>query len=216
MKLAHDTGITQKSAWCIAMRIREAYQGKNPILLEIWVEVDEGYAGGVKKNRYEDEKQKKGLGAVAKLDVLSIKERGTNRVIAQSVKDTTKETLQDFIQDRLERCGEVCMDEYKSYTGLEEKRYEHETVKPYASERVRKQAHTNGIESFWALLSRSYHGTRHWVSMRPLESCMNEFVARSNIRGHGTVNSMQMTEKDMLGRTCWEGHAKDNYLQGNN
>lgn len=39
-KLAHDLGISQKSAWYMAMRIREAYHGKDPILLETVVEVE--------------------------------------------------------------------------------------------------------------------------------------------------------------------------------
>ena len=43
----------------------------------------------------------------------------------------------------------------KSYQGLT---YERETVKHSVGEYVNKQAHTNGIESFWALLKRGYHG----------------------------------------------------------
>ena len=200
-KLAHDLGITQKSAWYMAMRIREAYNGKDPILLETALEVDEAYFGGVEKHKHEDKKLNKGRGAVGKIAVVGIKERKTGRVVAQPGKDTTKETLQDFIQDYVEEGSKIYTDEFKSYSGLEEKGYEHSTVKHSAGEWVRQQAHTNGIESFWALLRRSYHGTHHWMSAKRLESYVNEFAIRSNIRGYGTANAMEMIAKDMVGKS---------------
>ena len=53
-------------------------------------------------------------------------------------------------------------DELKSYKGIQG--YDHQSVKHSAGEYVRGKAHTNGIESFWALLKRGYHGVYHWVS----------------------------------------------------
>ena len=199
-KLAHDLGISQKTAWFMAMRIREAYKGQDPILLEIAVEVDEAYFGGVEKHKHEDKKQKKGCGAVGKLAVVGLKERETGRLIAQPVKNTTKETLQEFIQDNFETGSTIYSDEYKSYQGLEEKGYEHETVKHSAGEWVRKQAHTNGIESFWALLRRSYHGTHHWLSAKHLACYINEFATRSNLRGDVTINFMEHIAREMFGK----------------
>ena len=204
-KLAHDLGISQKSAWYMAMRIREAYQGHEPILLETAVEVDEAYFGGVEKHKHEDKKLNKGRGAVGKIAVVGIKERKTGRVVAQPVADTTKETLQDFIQDYVEEGSKIYTDEFKSYSGLEEKGYEHSTVKHSAGEWVRQQAHTNGIESFWALLRRSYHGTHHWMSAKHLESYVNEFATRSNLRGDNTVNFMEHIAREMSGkRLTWK------------
>ena len=133
-KLANDLGISQKTAWYMAKRIREAYQGHDPIPLATAVEVDEAYFGGVDKHKHENKKLNKGRGAVGKIAVESIREHKTGRVVAQPVKDTTKETLQNFIQDNVEESSKVYTDEYSSYSGPEYIGYEHSTVKNSAGE----------------------------------------------------------------------------------
>ncbi len=56
----------------------------------------------------------------------------------------------------------------------------HETVKHSAKEYVNGRAHTNGIESIWALLKRGYSGTYHYFSHKHLHRYVNEFAFRSN------------------------------------
>ncbi len=169
----------------MAMFIREAYQD-DPRLLEIAAEVDEAYFGGVEKHKHEDKKLNKGRGAVGKMAVVGIKERETGRLVAKPVSDTTKDTLQGFIQDNVKERTHVYTDEFKSYNGLEDNGYERSTVKHSAGEWVKKQAHTNGFESFWALFRRYHHGTHHWLSAKHLATYVNEFASRSNLRGGGT------------------------------
>ena len=41
-------------------------------------------------------------------------------------------------------------------------------------------AHTNGMESFWALLKRGYIGVFHHFTWKHLNRYLNEFEARSN------------------------------------
>ena len=113
-KLAHNLVISQRSAWYMASRIREAYQGKDPIQLETVVEVDEAYFGGVEIRKHEDKKLNKGRCAVGKIAVVDMKERKTGRVVEQRVKDTTKETLQGFIQCNVEEGSKVYTDDFKS------------------------------------------------------------------------------------------------------
>ncbi len=50
-------------------------------------------------------------------------------------------------------------DGHRAYCGMGE--YRHEAVEHSVGEYVRAQAHTNGIESFWALPKRGYIGTLH-------------------------------------------------------
>ena len=147
-KLSLDLGISQKSAWFMAMRIREAYQGDDPILLETAVEVDEAYFVGVEKHKHEDKKLNKGRGAVGKMAVVGIKESETGRLVAKPVSDTTNDTLQGFIQDNVKEGTHVYTDEFKSYNRLEDNGYEQQHGQTFGRRMGEKQAHTIGIESF--------------------------------------------------------------------
>ena len=60
-------------------------------------------------------------------------------------------------------------------------------------------AHTNGIESFWALLKRGYYGTYHKMSVKHLARYVNEFSGRHNIRSEDTITQMNIIAKRMAG-----------------
>ena len=72
----------------------------------------------------------------------------------------------------------VYTDESSIYAGLEN----HETVNHSEGEYVRGTVHTNGIESFWALFRRGYHGTYHKMSAKHMHRFVNEFAGRLNER----------------------------------
>lgn len=69
-------------------------------------------------------------------------------------------------------------------------KYRHQSVSPSASEYVRGQAHTNGIESFWALLKRGYVGTFHWLSAKHLDRYVAAFAGRANLRSLDAIEQM--------------------------
>ena len=60
--------------------------------------------------------------------------------------------------------------------------FDHETVCHSVGEYVRGQAHVNGIESFWSMLKRGYHGTYHHMSAKHLDRYVTEFSGRHNDR----------------------------------
>jgi hypothetical protein len=69
MQLAKEIGITQKSAWFMLGRIREAC-GNDLTPLRGTVEVDEAYFGGEESNKHAHKKLNRGRGSVGKTPVL--------------------------------------------------------------------------------------------------------------------------------------------------
>ena len=67
-------------------------------------------------------------------------------------------------------------------------------------EYVRGQAHTNRIESFWAMLKRGYHGTYHQMSKKLLNQYVTEFAGRHNIRPLDTIEQMSKMAKGTVGK----------------
>ena len=177
VQFAKELGVTQKTAWFLANRIREACTStKAPLLGH--VEVDETYIGGKEKNKHVSKKHP-GRGPVGKQPVLGMRERG-GLVRAMPISGAHKTVLHKHINKEILKGSTVYTDEYKSYKGLSG--YKHETVSHSAGQYVNHQASTNGIESFWALLKRGYVGTHHWWSIKHLHRYISEYTYRQNTR----------------------------------
>ena len=65
---------------------------------------------------------------------------------------------------------------------------------------VEGKAHTNGIESFWALLKRGYYGTYHKMSKKHLGRYVAEFSGRHNVRSLDTIDQMIALALGMVGK----------------
>ena len=111
--------------------------------------------------------------------------------------NTDAKTLQGFVGDRAAKGATVYTDDHGGYHGMP---FDHETVKHSISEFVNGMAHTNGIESFWALLKRGYHGTYHHMSEKHLDRYVREFSGRHNSRHADTINMMGKMARSMVGR----------------
>lgn len=193
MKLHRDLGITQKSAWFMVHRLREAWRTlAGPDNMAGPVEVDETYVGGLEKNKHADRK-----GKHSKTVVAGIRDRTTGRVAASPVPEATQARLEHFIGKHIASPDTmVYSDSNPAYN-----RYRnHESVNHSVGEYVRGKVYTNGIESFWALLQRGYTGIFHWFSSKHMHRYVSEFAGRLNIRDYDTVQMMAMQAKGMAGR----------------
>lgn len=109
-------------------------------------------------------------------------------------------TLQRFLKTNTDQDGIVYSDQNRGYWSLRKSGYVLESVNHSVKEYLTGQAHTNGIESFWAILKRDYYGTYHKRSAKHLPRYVNEFAGRHNIREHDTVDQMAFIAKGFIGK----------------
>ena len=199
MKLHRDLGITQKSAWFLAMRIRTALS-RDGKLFTGPVEVDETYVGGKRRNMSNAKRKElagTGRGPVGKTAVAGAKDRETNQVAAKVVRSTDKDTLQGFVKDHADLQAAVYTDDA---TACESLPFDHDTVKHSLSEYVKGDVHTNGIESLWSMLKRAHNGTFHKFSPKHLDRYVQEFAGRHNIREQDTIRQIGSLRPGMEGK----------------
>ena len=194
MKFYRDLKITQKTAWHLAHRIRETWaDAKGPFSGP--VEVDETYVGGKEKNKHSKKKLHE-RAVDGKAIVVGMKDRDTNAVTAKVVTGTDQGTLQGFVKGNIEKGTEIFTDDHSGYHGLPQ----HTALNHSVGEYVDGMAHTNGIESFWSMLKRGYHGVYHCMSQQHLDRYVSEFSGRHNIRTEDTLDQMAAITRGLVGK----------------
>lgn len=175
MQLSKELGVQYRTAWYMLHRIREAC-ASGEFRLDNVVEMDEAYIGGKEANKHASKKLRAGRGPVGKVAVMGARERG-GATVAKPVTEADGATAKAFAQATVNDNATVHTDDSPIYNRLPHKR---ESVCHSAGEYVRGDVHTNGIESVWAVLKRSIHGTWHHVSPKHLHRYVDEAAMRLN------------------------------------
>lgn len=198
VQMAKEIGVTQKTAWFLNHRIREAMKHRGG-LVSGEIEVDEAYIGGKAANMHKAKRERtiQGRGASGKQAVFGLRQR-EGQVRAFPIDGTERIHLQSAIVENARRGSIIYSDSHRSYFGLQG--YSHFAVAHSVGEYVRGQAHTNGIESFWALLKRGYIGIYHQMSVQHLHRYVNEFSHRQNTIHANMLDAMIATIAGMTGR----------------
>jgi transposase-like protein len=188
-EIARSIGVTQKSAWFMLHRIREAMRNGSFVKMggsdQGPVEIDETFVGPNPQRMHASRRlklQKAITQRTNKVAVMGMLDRETRQVRANVIPNVKRETLQNAILNNLEGGSTIYTDQFSGYDRLPAaKEFIHETVN-HMEEYVRGEVHTQGIENFWALLKRTLRGT--YVAVEPfhLDRYVSEQVFRFNNR----------------------------------
>ncbi len=198
-EIAKAVGVTQKSAWFMDHRIREALGMAANHKLSGEVEADETFIGGKARNMHVSKRKRRitGTGTKDKVAVMGILQRG-GEVRTTVVANRKKTALQTEVRKHVEAGAALYTDALLSYNGLAGD-YAHQVV-DHAVQYVDGRIHTNGLENFWSLLKRSINGT--YVSIEPfhLFRYLDEQSFRFNNRKLTDAERFDMAVKGVVGK----------------
>ena len=183
IKLADDIQVTQKTAWYMSQRIREAFNIALEEKLDGEVELDETFVGGKNKNRHKNKRVKNSQGRSFKdkVPVMGMLQRG-GKVVCEVVRNTSYKSLTVPILRNVKRTATLYSDEWQGYKTIS-KLYKHYIVDHGHGQYVNGNAYTNNIEGFWSILKRGLTGIYNHTSKKHLQRYVNEFCFRYNYRG---------------------------------
>ena len=194
--LAHEIGVTQKSAFYMLKKIRSLYAQKPDKKMSGTVECDEVYIGGKEKWKHLAKRTRKtqGRSTQTKTPVFGMIERSyivnkkgekesKSYVRAMVVNDTSGATLKPIISRYVAKESTIYTDEYRPYLSLPKLGYTHGVCLHKQGKYVcNDDVHTNNIECFWSQLRRMITGCYHNVSKAYLQTYVDEACFRWNTR----------------------------------
>jgi transposase-like protein len=189
-QLRRSLHVAPKTAWHLCHRIRSALQTPAALLAGI-VEIDETYIGP-RKPRHKGT-SKRGRGTSKQMVVGAVQRKGA--ISMQTANKADRKTLRQFILENVaDEAGFIYTDDNPAYGNLSDENTKHETVNHSHGEYVRGDVHTNSIEGGWSLFKRCIVGAYHKISVKHLDSYLDEFEFRFNNRNNPFIFRDAMRE----------------------
>jgi len=202
-QLHRTLGVTYKTAWFMAHRIREAFRDAAPSPMGSGgtpVEVDETYYGkgkGGRQRRFRDGPKVQGTGGPHLRKIVSLVDRkGATRSFHIARIDA--KNLKPILQAHIAKEAKVYTDHAMHYKRmkLSTEFAGHETVNHSIGEYARPGGiHSNTVEAYFGLLKRGLYGTYHHVSEAHLQRYLQEFDFRYTNRTAQGVNDAERAIK---------------------
>jgi transposase-like protein len=201
-QLHRTLGVTYKTAWFMAHRIREAMApnkkagplgGPGKI-----VEADTTYVGGKESNKHRNKRNPKAIGGMGKQIVHTLVERN-GMARSNHIANISGKTLRPIVFEQVNRKSSLMTDTAGGYMSLGKDFERHEMVDHGAGEYVRGDAHSNTVEGYFSVLKRGITGVYHHVSEAHLKMYLAEFDFRYNTRISLGYNDAMRAEEALKG-----------------
>lgn len=197
-QLQRTLGVSYKTAWYLAHRIRSTMEDGSPVPLKGIVEIDETWLGGRKRQvKGESPRTNKSmiLGAIQRGGELRLEVRkGPGR--------ESKGSYRGFVKNAVDDKAEfIFTDSDSSWGEMTDWNTKHRKVDHTREEWVRGIVHTNTVEGVWSLLKRSVVGTYHQLSAKHLPAYLDEIAFRFNNRDNNYLfrdTVLRMVEGETL------------------
>ena len=202
-QLHRTLGITYKSAWFMAHRIREAMRDDTPLGMGGGggaVEVDETFIG--RNENKKERRRKDGRGPKFKNAVLTLVDRETGRARSVVIKDMKAKTIYPIVRQNVFREARLMTDDARHYKTLGKEFAEHGVVRHNMGEYVKRREptiHTQTIEGFFSIFKRGMKGVYQHCGTQHLHRYLAEFDFRYSNRAALAINDAERAAKAIKG-----------------
>lgn len=184
MQLSRLLDVNKNTAWSLQYRIRKE-MSENDFLCGI-VEVDETYVGGSQSNKHHTERQsfsddKIITGSYFMEPVLGMVER-SGKVVTRILDKACGDNIIPIMQEKIATQSTVVTDGFGGYSKVSNVFDTHKVLNHSKNEFRKGVYHTNTIEGFWSILKRAVIGQFHRITVKHLQSYLDELCFKYNNR----------------------------------